>query len=280
MYQITLVGGDRRMLETAFVLKRQGCTVTLCATSEIHAGFFYKNALDESAKGDLLLLPVPYSKDQKTVFGAPQISLFDVEDACTRFRFTCGGGLPASLFSKIRKAGGDAFDLLCDEAFTLENAYLTAYAALGMLLLEGGRAPRDTRVLILGYGRIASALCRLLTGAGFSVSVCARDPIKRREAAFAGAKEAFAPSDLAEAIEKADTVVNTVPFPLLKEADLPKARELRILELASGENFALDLPPSVSLVRAPGLPGKVYPASAGGLIAEASLRFLTQKTRI
>ena len=280
MYQITVVGGDRRLIEAALLLKAQGCAVTLCATCDMPNGFSYKDTLDESAKGDLLLLPVPYSKDQKTVFGAPQVATADAESACARFSFVCGGGLPAALFACARENGGDAFDLLCDEAFTLENAYLTAYAALGMLLLDGGKAPRDTRVLLLGYGRIASALCRLLLGAGFCVSVCARDPIKRAEAAFAGAKETFAPSELAEAIEKADAVVNTVPFPLLKEADLPKARALRILELASGENFEKNLPACVSLMRAPGLPGKVYPASAGALIAQATLRFLTQKTRI
>ena len=280
MYQITVVGGDRRMIEAALLLKAQGCAVTLCATFEKPEGFLYTNTLDESAKGDLLLLPVPYSKDQKTVFGAPEITTKDVENACARFSSVCGGGIPASLFEYTRKAGGDAFDLLCDGGFTLENAYLTAYAALGMLLLEGGRAPRDTRILILGYGRVASALCRLLLGAGFCVSVCARDALKRREAAFAGAKETFAPSELAEAIKNADTIVNTVPFPLLKEADLPKERALRILELASGENFEKSLPASVSLVHAPGLPGKVYPASAGALIAEAALRFLTRKTRI
>ena len=280
MYQITVVGGDRRLIEAALLLKAQGCAVTLCATCDTPNGFSYKDTLDESAKGDLLLLPVPYSKDQKTVFGAPQVATADAENACARFSFVCGGGLPAALFACARENGGDAFDLLCDEAFTLENAYLTAYAALGMLLLDGGKAPRDTRILLLGYGRIASALCRLLLGAGFCVSVCARDPIKRAEAAFAGAKETFAPSELAEAIEKADTVVNTVPFPLLKEADLPKVRALRILELASGENFEKNLPACVSLMRAPGLPGKVYPASAGALIAQAALRFLTQKTRI
>lgn len=280
MYQITVVGGDRRMLEAALLLKKQGCNVTLCATCETPEGFVYTDALDERAKGDLLLLPVPLSKEQKTVFGAPQISLSAVKDACARFSFLCGGGLPACMFECARKAGGDAFDLLCDGGFTLENAYLTAYAALGMLLLEGGRAPRDTRVLILGYGRIASALCRLLLGAGFCVSVCARDPIKRAEAAFAGAKETFALEELAEATKKADTIVNTIPFPIIQNADLPQNRPLRILELASGENFEKNLPACVSLVRAPGLPGKVYPASAGALIAEAALRFLTQKTRI
>ena len=280
MYQITVVGGDRRLIEAALLLKAQGCAVTLCATCEKPEGFLWKDTLNETAEGDLLLLPVPYSKDQKTVFGAPQVTTADAENACARFSFVCGGGLPAALFACARENGGDAFDLLCDEAFTLENAYLTAYAALGMLLLDGGKAPRDTRILLLGYGRIASALCRLLLGAGFCVSVCARDPIKRAEAAFAGAKETFAPSELAEAIEKADAVVNTVPFPLLKEADLPKARALRILELASGENFEKNLPACVSLMRAPGLPGKVYPASAGALIAQAALRFLTQKTRI
>ncbi|MBO5790084.1 MAG: NAD(P)-binding domain-containing protein [Clostridia bacterium] len=280
MYQITVVGGDRRMIEAALLLKAQGCAVTLCATCEKPEGFLWKDTLGKTAEGDLLLLPVPYSKDQKTVFGAPEVSTDDAKDACARFRFVCGGGLPSALFEYARKAGGDAIDLLCDEAFTLENAYLTAYAALGMLLLDSGKAPHDTRILLLGYGRIASALCRLLLGAGFCVCVCARDPIRRREAAFAGAKETFAPSELAEAIKDADTIVNTVPFPLLKEADLPKARELRILELASGENFEKNLPACVSLVCAPGLPGKVYPVSAGALIAEAAIRFLTQKTRI
>ena len=61
MYQITVVGGDRRLIEAALLLKAQGCAVTLCATCEKPEGILWKDTLNETAEGDLLLLPVPYS---------------------------------------------------------------------------------------------------------------------------------------------------------------------------------------------------------------------------
>ncbi|MBO5790444.1 MAG: hypothetical protein J6R40_04740 [Clostridia bacterium] len=278
MKHITALGGDRRMAEAARILRERGFCVSLCATMEKVDGLSWKESLEGSEKGDLLLLPVPFSRDGKTVFCAPQISLDAVYGACASFPFVCGGGIPASLFARARE-GGDAFDLLSDSLFVLENAYLTADAALGMLLLETERAPRDTRALILGYGRIAAALCNRMHALGFRVSVCARNTEKRAEALYAGAEEAFDVCELPKALWGKDVLINTAPAALLQKEWLESAKGLRILELASGENFPYAMPEGVSLLRAPGLPGKVYPVSAGALIADAACRFLTQKTR-
>ena len=279
MQKATILGGDRRLLFAALWLKEHGYEVTLCATAEKPSGFCWV-ARPDGLCGDLLILPIPLSRDGIATNGAPHVPVGDVAKLCAAFSCVCGGGFSESFLKAAREQGGDARDLLCDEQFTLENAHLTAQAATGMLLCELTRAPKDAEVLLLGFGRIAQALCPLLLAHGYGVSVCARSPLARKEALLLGAKEAFDTAFLATACQGKHALLNTAPARLCDEKALASlSRGALLMELASGNNLPPTLPEGLRLMRAPGLPGKVFPFSAGALVGEAAHRFLTQKTR-
>ena len=218
----------------------------------------------------ILLLPLPASRDGVAVTGYSSVLLADLLAA--RPRAIVGGNLSGSFTSAARRAGIAVRDYMNVEAFVLKNASLTAEAALGILLSDSPAAPRENPTAILGFGRIGKFLCRGLLSLGCPVTVFARDPRERVMATLIGAK-AFDTKTLAApgALRGFRTLVNTVPARLLAHeatADLPAGS--LVLELASGDgNLPLPLPGSgVIFRRESGLPGRVFPESAGIALGE------------
>ena len=246
--------------------KRFGCAARTLAEHGFETAFYAAGA-DLSP---VLLLPLPASRDGATVTGYPSVLLQDLLAA--RPRAIVGGNLSGSFTSAARRAGIAVRDYMNVEAFVLKNASLTAEAALGILLSDSPAAPRENPTAILGFGRIGKFLCRGLLSLGCPVTVFARDPRERVMATLIGAK-ASDTKTLAEpgALRGFRTLVNTVPARLLSRealADLPAGS--LVLELASGDgNLPLPLPDGgVNYRRENGLPGRVFPESAGIALGE------------
>ena len=218
---------------------------------------------------ELILLPVPSSKDKKTVLGT-NILLEDIagsfadKDGCVP---VCYGKYPA-----LSSSFPQVIDLSEDEEYLAENAHLTSHATVGLLLTEEKRAPEDMRIGIIGYGRIGQCLAKTLIFLGARVTVfttkaqtasrlCALGICGIHLKGDRGAREDFA--DL-------DVLINTAPAKLIPDdADLYLS-DTRVLELASGIN----IPPTVSSTALPSLPSKFYPASAGEAMGRAVIKGL------
>ncbi len=72
--------------------------------------------------------------------------------------------------TKRMLAGYDAYSLLQDESFTMENAKLTALAAID-LLSKTNLAPYDLNLLLIGFGRIGTAFAKYFTALGGKLDV-------------------------------------------------------------------------------------------------------------
>ena len=256
--EITVFGGDKRFDYAARALTQRGYTAAHYAPG--------------APLAPILLLPLPASRDGVTVTGFRAVTATDL--LRSRPRLILGGNLSGAFISAARRAGIAVRDYMNAEEFVLKNACLTAQASLGILLSESPAAPRENPTAILGFGRIGKFLCRGLLSLGCPVTVFARDPRQRTMATLIGARGADTAS-LAEpgALRGFRTLVNTVParlLPLSAIADLPAGSLL--LELASGDgNLPTPSPDSgVILRRANGLPGRVFPESAGIALAETA----------
>ncbi len=173
-------------------------------------------------------------------------------------------------------------DLSRDEEYVLSNAYLTAEGALAAAMQAGGRALMDCMCLVIGYGRIARRLSRLLLSMGAKTAVAARREEARSLARSDGA-EAFPMEKLADLIPRAHLIFSTPPAAVLDEALLRRVRPgAHIMDLASPPfGFDLELARSlnISAVRESGLPGRYCPESAGLHLLEAVRRALDNEMK-
>ena len=169
---------------------------------------------------------------------------------------TLGALKPGSLALTACAAGEHPLLRLRDyydhEAVLLRNAAITAEGAVALAMERTDRTLLGSRVLILGFGRIARALAPRLRALGAEVTVYARSEAQRALAECLGCR---ALESLPDKPEGYSILFNTVPAPLL-----PGAAEGALnIELASAPGGFRD---ASGVVIARGLPGKAAPLSA------------------
>ena len=256
--KLTVLRADPRLLYAAQELARIGYSVTLADPD------------DRLDAADILLLPIPVSRDGVHIslaeHAGPPIPLAGVIDRAPGRIF--GGGFSAEAVAAARRGGREVTDLLALPGFVLENAALTAEAAVAVGMRAAGYSLLGLSVGVVGYGRIAAALTRRLLLLGARVTVFARRPESRLNARLDGAESCDIPA-LMTRLSGIRLLYNTVPARLLTGAVLAGLSDCAIVELASGGGN-IGSPregAGVTLTAAPGLPGKYFPKSAGSIIA-------------
>ena len=129
--------------------------------------------ISESRYARLVLLPIPTTKDSEHI-SSTDTPLEKILDFVGDGVLVAGYNIPDGLGEKILSLGGEIYDAALDEDFLLENAEITAEGALGRVLCDFKKAPRDLSVGVVGYGRIGKALTRLFLFLGARVKIYTR----------------------------------------------------------------------------------------------------------
>lgn len=265
---LLVMGGDRRM---EYAAER------LAAVFDVYTyGFSASRPIWELKQVDILVLP--YLSFVGDCINAPLISQkIPAVSALDMLRYggtLFGGGLDESFLSYCAERCALVYDFFNDEELTLENALLTAEGAVEIIISETDSAIKGSNIIILGFGRVGKACAKAFSALGANITVSARS-LKAREEARALGYHACELT-VKDALEHADTVINTIPEMVLSRAELeilPKSAV--ILDLASkpyGTDFTAAKELGIKALTAPGLPGKTAPKTAGQLIAETIIR--------
>ena len=156
----------------------------------------------------------------------------------------------------------------------------TAEGCIGILLAERTRTLWGTNLLLLGFGPVGQALGARLAALGANVTVCARRAEQRALAESLGLRGAEL-ARLAALAPAFDTVVNTIPAPVLTEPVLAALRPgSLIVDLASkpgGTDFAAAQRLGCKAIHALSLPAACAPDTAGEAVARAVLTILRER---
>ncbi len=260
MKRILIIGGDKRQLALADMLKEKGHIVGL-------QGFEKLGAADEDmAAPDYVFLPVPYRNPDgsiKAPFADAPLELTSIVRRYPNSAYVlgrCDDDAKAVMEGQVRY-----MDFNDDEAFLIRNALLTAQAALCAYAKYSETALCDTKCLVVGYGRISKFLCRLLKANGAKVAAAARKARDLELIADEGLS-AVRMDDLRQSLPWADVIFNTVPVHIFEEIELLAIRRnVHVIELASppyGMDLKLAEKCMVNVHVEPSLPGLYFPVSA------------------
>ena len=221
----------------------------------------------------VILLPVPTARDSVHITGTDRLlgeATSDVGEGC----LVSGYGIPRDERARIESRGARVFDAMECESFLSENSYISAVGAMGYILTEMKRAPSDLFFGIVGYGRIGSALLRMLLFFGARVRVYTRKNLTRAELGECDVESASCDFVReAESLSQLDVLINTAPTSLAElfpEGKIPDG--MRVIELASGDNFGN----IEGVERLPGIPDKMYPRTAGAVYFTAIEKFINE----
>lgn len=263
--KLLVLGGDIRLHYTAERLK-QKYEVYTYGVSELDM------LPDEPC--DAAVLGLPASRDGINI-SAP-LCRDPVSFTVLKKLVKCGGIVIGGMISPaIRKFcaenGFFCEDHYCDEAVMLRNAVPSAEGALAVGINATPEQMLGQKVLILGFGRIASQLAVYLTAMGCEVIVAARSREKRAKARMLGCR-AVGFDVLGDILPEVTLIYNTVPCAVIGEDELAVFDDEAVyVELASVSGIDSEALKrhSVTVIKAGGLPAKTAPKTAGEIIADA-----------
>lgn len=179
----------------------------------------------------------------------------------------CGGNLNHPALNGYQK-----MDLLKDDTYLAQNAYITAECALDVAFPYLSITLRDCPVLILGWGRIGKCLGQLMRSIGADVTIAARKESDRAMIEALGCRAEDMQS-LIPGLKYFRLIFNTIPELILTQADMNGCHpECVVIDLASKPGIA-----SEDVITARGLPGIHMPESSGLLIAKSLVRLFQRE---
>lgn len=232
-----------------------------------------RGELPESIK-HILLLPIPTTRDKIHLSGSDKL-LSEIFSEAKHGDLIVGYGIDEQSKTAIRKRGALVYDALDDETFLTENALQTAMGTLGYILSTTDKTPADTSFAVVGYGRIGSALVRLLLFLKADVKVYTGREMTCIELGECGVEAHLFPRKSKLPLSDAQIIINTAPTDLSASFENNKIPPgVRIIELASGENFK----GIEGVERLSSIPDKYYGKSAGAAYFYAIKKFIKEVT--
>lgn len=278
MSDILILGGDKRLQYVADILSKK-YTTEVCA-SDCHRIF------SGGAGGyRAVVLGIPCSTDGENIsipLSARKIPLEALTTVTDKNGIILGGMIPEKLYNICERENIKCEDYYKSEAVILKNAVPSAEGALALGINMTPGTIKGARVLITGYGRIASLLAKYLVSMGAYVTIAARKEEKRVLAEINGCT-AIDFTELCDNISDKSLIYNTVPFRVFDEKAVSEiSRKAIYIELASvsGADMELCRRYGVNYINGGGLPAKTAPETAGEIIAESIVRILDKHTGV
>jgi len=262
--RFSVLGGDARQRYLALSLCSRGYPVSPLAVP----------GLEDDPRweaGDVIILPIP-SRDAQDRISGTGLSAAELARKLSPAVRVFGGKLgdTAAVFPRYE-------DCLSWPELAEANAIPTAEGAIQLAMEALPVTVHKNRFLVIGAGRIGTALTRRLLALGGEVTLCARREESMEEIAGLGArpeKTGVYRCGLGDYV----CIFNTVPSPVLTPAQLRETDPACIyIELASAPGGCSPEQCAAAgrqYLAGGGLPGRVAPKTAGELLARSILSHL------
>lgn len=215
---------------------------------------------------DRIILPTPAARAMKS----PAFGL--IRRFLTPGQKVFGGKLPGELREELAQRRVPYCDLMELDCVQEKNAKVTAEAVVAETIGNSQKAVEEQRILVTGFGRCGRQIAEKLSALGARLVIIARNGEQRQEAELAG----YEAADFAggrEMIGDAQTVINTVPAPVITRELYSRMRpDALVLDIASapgGCDREAAEQYGIRTLALPGLPGRYVTATGAKILAEA-----------
>ncbi len=277
-----IIGGDDRLVELANIFSGKGYNVYTYGMEKA-AGCQAKNftSLDEAiSECNVIIGPIPFSKEKNKVnssYSEDEIKIDSLFSKITPDKKLFFGALNKICRELAEQYNIKYTDYHYDDSYQILNAIPTAEGAIALMVSETEKTVFDSKVLILGYGRIGKLLSEYTKALGAKVYVEARNDADLTWIKTKG-MNAVHLNDLDDYIGNMDIIINTVPTLLIDSNKLELVKqETLILDLASlpgGVDFSAAKQRGVKTIHALGIPGKIAAKSAAKYIFDTVMKQL------
>ena len=182
------------------------------------------------------------------------------------------GKIEPDLLEELEDKSIKVFKYFDDKKLSIRNAQLTAEGALADIILNTPDSLLFSKILIIGNGKVACAMAKMLRRNTCKPDVLARN-CKLEDKIRVYCNEVFSFEDDLD-LKKYSAIVNTVPSLVLDSKLNCVSKNCYILDLASkpgGVNFKLALSLGLKVHHYLGIPGTITPKIAATYIKQSVL---------
>lgn len=250
MKNICLIGGDRRNLELAkLLLKDNDNYVRLYANEKMYYEIIESKKLENEEKytnleectnlekaianSNIVVTGIPISKDKEYLTGEYTNLKISLEEFFLNLKnnFLISGMVPEKFNEMLKKNNNKFLDILKDERYVITNAKITVEGIIKYLIENTENTIFNSKILVLGYGRIGKILCNVLKN--FTENIyCMPNSKEEEELLNANAINTISKENLNNNLTKFEIIVNTIPKLVLDKKEI---------ELLNKEVFVLDI---------------------------------------
>ena len=277
----SFIGGDIRQLQVVDMMLGEGYRIKTFGLGKKDVN--EKDSLKECVKGaDYIILPLPYSKDKRTVnapFCEKEIMIEELLNEANDKQKVIGGRLDGEIKKRFLEKGVYTFDYTEREDFAVMNAVPTAEGAILKAIEHTPCTLKECNCLVIGYGRIGKILASYLKGFGAKVTATSRHKNVLAEIDSFGYK-ALKTEKISDVIGDFDVIFNTVPHMILDlKCLMATKKDVLIIDLASkpgGVDFGEAERLKRKVLWELSLPGRVSPYTAGRIVKETVLNMVEE----
>ncbi|MCH1623733.1 dipicolinic acid synthetase subunit A [Fredinandcohnia quinoae] len=284
---IAIIGGDARQLEVIRKLVELDSRISLIGFDQLDHGFTgaSKERMDEIDFSDIdaMILPVSGTNSEgevETIFSNETVILTkeiisETPEHCIVFSGISNDYLNQIVSGSNRKL----IQLFERDDVAIYNSIPTVEGTIMMVIQHTDITIHDSKVVVLGLGRVGMSVARSFSALGAHVKVGAR----KSEHIARITEMGLTPFHLAELehhVKDIDVCINTIPHLVVNASIISKMpAHTLIVDLASkpgGTDFRYAEKRGIKALLAPGLPGIVAPKTAGQIIANVLSQLLRE----
>lgn len=259
-----IAGGDKRTVELLKLLKEDGHSIITYGLENNN------NQLEAllTQEFDAIIGPIPFTTDGKNLnapFAKNKIPINEFLKLLKNQTLIAG-----AISTEIKEKNIKIIDILECEDLVIYNTIATAEGTIKIAIENTEKNLHESKILILGFGRVAKTLAVKLKGLSNRVTCAARKP---KDLAWIDTL-GFNVQDINNLdLTNFDIIINTVPQIILTDKRLQTiANDSLIIDLASkpgGIDKEALKKTNLKYIWALGLPGKVAPLSSAQYIKNA-----------
>ena len=267
--KIAIIGGDKRMVILAKMLAKENRVITYGQELAGHEKEIIKapNLKTATEEAETIIGPIPFSKDGENVFteySKNKIKISELIKNCKE-KILIAGAVSKEVSELAKKYNVKIIDLMQNESLTILNTIATAEGTIEIAIRQTQKTIHGSKVLILGFGRVAKIVAQKFAGLSANVTCAAR-----KQEAFAWIEaygyKCININELGENLKEYDIIINTPPTLILnRERLMHLKQDCLVIDLASrpgGVDREAVKELGINFEWALALPGKVAPVIA------------------
>jgi len=278
--KFSVIGGDLRTINLAKMLaddKNEVYVFGMEKSEDIENDrkIIKCNTLERAIeKTSVIIGSIPFSRDNEEMYASFSENIIKIDDLVKnnyKEKIFIAGNISNDAKSKLEKSFGKVIDIMKQEELVVLNTIATAEGAIEVAIKNTDKIIHGSKVLILGFGRVAKEVAKKFDGISAKVTCAAR---KNTDLAWIKALgyEGVNINELGEDLKKYDIIINTVPQMIIDKEEMKYMKEnILLIDLAStpgGINIEDAQKMNLKFVWALALPGKVAPVTSAEFIKD------------